>query len=62
MPNAEAEYDKLKGLLEALSRVCEGKDKLLDEAETALKGTIGNLDALRNLRRQSAQYEGEGSV
>jgi hypothetical protein len=46
MPNAEAEYEKLKGLLEILSMVCEGKDKLLEEAEISLKGNIGKLDAL----------------
>ncbi|MGA2203380.1 MAG: hypothetical protein ABSG40_15580 [Terriglobales bacterium] len=47
---AQAEYDKLKGLLEALSAIGERKDKMLDGAEAALKG-IGNTDALKNLER-----------
>jgi hypothetical protein len=47
---AQAEYDKLKGLLEELSRICESKDKILDKAEAALKG-VGNADALRELER-----------
>jgi hypothetical protein len=52
MGNAEAqtEYDKLKGLLEALSAIGARKDKLLDGVEAALKG-VGNADALINLER-----------
>ena len=49
MPNAEAEYDKLKGLLQALGRYSGGEDRLLHDAEMALKGNIGNVDALNNL-------------
>jgi hypothetical protein len=52
MGNAEAqiEYDKLKGLLEALSAIGARKDKMFNGAEEALKG-VGNADALINLER-----------
>ena len=45
---AQAEYDKLKGLLEELSAIGERKDKTLEKAEATLQG-VGNADALRNL-------------
>ena len=50
---AEAEYEKLKGLLEALSRFSEGegKGKALHDAEMALEGTKQNPEALVNLER-----------
>ena len=47
---AQAEYDKLKGLLEALSAIGARKDKMLDGAEAALKG-VGHADALSHLER-----------
>ncbi|MGD0511152.1 MAG: hypothetical protein ABSA33_04910 [Candidatus Micrarchaeaceae archaeon] len=39
---AQAEYNKLKGLLEELSKICERKDEIFDEAEAeaALKGVF----------------------
>jgi len=45
---AQAEYDKLTGLLKGLSTICE-KNKMPDEAAQALEGNVGNADALRNL-------------
>lgn len=48
---AQAEYDKLKGLVESFSAIGEIKDTLLEEldkAEAALKG-VGPADALNNL-------------
>jgi hypothetical protein len=48
---AQAEYEKLKGLLEGLSRICERKDKILDGAEAALKGNVSNAEGLSNLER-----------
>ncbi len=48
---AEAEYEKLKGLLEALSKVSEGKDKPLHDAEMALEGNKQDPEALVNLER-----------
>jgi len=45
---AQAEYDKLTGLLKRLSTICE-KNKMPDEAAPALEGNVGNADALRNL-------------
>jgi hypothetical protein len=44
---AQAEYDKLKGLLGGLSTICES-NKMPDEALAALRGSI-NADALSNL-------------
>jgi len=51
MGYAEAEYRKLKELVEFLGRVIEGKDKDLHEAEMALKGNIGKPETLRDLER-----------
>lgn len=48
---AEAEYVKLQGLLETLSRVSEGKDKLLHESDVALQGNKQNPEALDSLER-----------
>ena len=47
---AQAEYNKLKGLLEELSKLCESKDEICDEAEAeaALKGVF-DAKALRQL-------------
>jgi len=47
---AQAEYNKLKGLLEELSKICERKDEIFDEAEAeaALKGVF-DAEALRQL-------------
>jgi len=45
---AQAEYDKLKGLLEELSAIGETKDKTLEKAEATLQGA-GNAVALNNL-------------
>jgi hypothetical protein len=50
MDNVEAEYRRLKGLLETLSRVSEGKDTILHDAEMALKGS-SKPEALDNLER-----------
>jgi hypothetical protein len=49
MGNPEAEYEKLKGLLEALSTIAARKDKMLEGSEAALKGNISNAEALSNL-------------
>jgi hypothetical protein len=46
---AQAEYEKLKGLLETLRAIGERNDKILDGAEAAFKGNIGNAEALSNL-------------
>ena len=51
MGNVEPEYQKLKGLLETLSSVSEGKDRLLHDAEGALKGNSDHREALDNLER-----------
>jgi hypothetical protein len=45
---AQAEYDKLKGLLDALSAIGARKDKMLDGVEAALLG-VASADALNNL-------------
>ena len=40
---AQAEYDKLKGLLEALTAIGARKDKMLDGAEAALKASATQM-------------------
>ncbi|SPE44336.1 hypothetical protein SBA7_340027 [Candidatus Sulfotelmatobacter sp. SbA7] len=50
MSEAETEYHKLKGLVEAVNRVIAGEDKHLHDAETALTGNANNPEALGNLR------------
>ena len=44
---AQAEYDKLAGLLEVLKDICE-RNSIPEEVEAALEG-VSNSDALRNL-------------
>jgi hypothetical protein len=48
---AEAEYQKLKGLAEILVGLARRAqdERLLHDAEMAIKGNIGNPDALDNL-------------